>query len=143
MAFNPAITIGAPVLAGGAVYALNAPASAMEREHEPLGHEVHRQDMGWTTGGGLGGWMLARGITPHLSPKYQILGTLGGIGAGAALGHFYGTPITARRSLKEHASKYGYPGGVDPATGLPVSVDTSNMAPISPEEVRRMHLWGI
>ena len=145
LAVNPATLgamkyVGVPMAAGGAMYALNRPHG--DPDAETLKHKTRRMQEGWMTGGGITGAALAERLTRGGSAPMRLFGTLGGLGLGAGLGYEFGTPMTAQYAWKHRMTKLHYPGGTDPATGLP-----SHFSPMSPQldpnELRRMSRWGI
>lgn len=128
--------IGLPVLAAGGLYALNRPRRG---QREEMQHQVGRMERAWTGGGGLAGGLIGQRLVRGGSAPLQILGILGSAGAGAALGHELGVPLTAHHALRARMVNRAFPQGVDPRTGLPVWI-----GPETPTEdsLRRMHRWG-
>ena len=105
--------VGAPMAAGGAMYALNTPPGP---EHsESLRHKTKRMQEGWMTGGGLSGAAVGHALTRGGSGPVQLAGLLGGAALGAGLGYEFGTPMTAQYAWKHRMAKLRRLDGQDSA----------------------------
>lgn len=134
--------VGLPVAVGGALTAMDRPYSPYQKDTEELPHLASRLNAGWTGGGAVAGGLLSHKLLKGLPAKYQILGNLAGVGAGAALGHEYGTPISMHRAMAKRMAKLRFPNGVDPRTGLEPHL-LEEMAPVTEGELNRINRWGV
>ena len=140
LTYNAAKYVGVPMVAGGAMYALNRPPGS---EHsESLRHKSQRMQEGWLTGGGLSGAAIGHALTRGGSGPVAMAGILGGAALGAGLGYEYGTPMTAQYAWKHRMARMRYPGGIDSATGLPAQFSPASTQ-VDPNVYRRMSRWGI
>lgn len=132
--------VGAPVAAGGALYALG---SAPHEPAEPMTHKWRNIRNAWGVGGGLAGLAaghtLSRGV--KTLPGKALTMILGG-----AAGALAGTELAAPEHLKEEAririARGRFPGGINPTLGAPISSDPRDLQ-MDPKTMYSTQQWGL
>ena len=132
--------VGAPAVAGGALYALGSPANEPD---EPMTHKWRNIRNSWGVGGGLAG--LAAGHTLSRGAK-TLPGKALSMILGGATGALAGTEYAAPEHFKEEAririARGKFPGGINPSLGAPISSDPRDLS-MDPQTMYTTQRWGL
>ena len=132
--------IGAPLLVGGALHALNAP---VRERGESLKHKWNSTRDAMAGMGGTAGLMAGHSLTkyaPNL-PAKALLMALGGLG-GAVAGGGLVAPAIHREDVRIRKARQMFPRGLVPATGAPVP-GSKQQLDMDPSTAYKTERWGV